>query len=67
MKPQYKDHLTEWRPDYPPVWNDIYFDIEGNFDSFDRLEPSKSLPDLRSFNMHAFTTSVKAIIKAMKP
>ena len=18
MKPQYRDHLTEWRPDYPP-------------------------------------------------
>ena len=20
MKPQYKDHLTEWRPDYPVTW-----------------------------------------------
>ena len=20
MKPQYRDHLTEWRPDYPVTW-----------------------------------------------
>ena len=35
MKPQYKDHLTEWRPDYPVTWllvdgGQIYEDNEGD-------------------------------------
>jgi len=61
MKPQYKDQLTEWRPDYPPVWN-------GCCESYvhDFLEKPRGF-DLVNRNISAFTTSVKAIVKAMKP
>lgn len=62
----YPQQHEPWWPYYPPVWNDICFTDDGDFDSFDRLEPLSSLPALRDFNMLAFTTARNAIDKAMR-
>ena len=64
MKPQYKDHLTEWRPDYPTVWNGIIHYTDYGMQVVDINKPRRKL--LQNRNINAFTTSVKAIIKAMK-
>jgi len=60
MKPQYKDQLTEWRPDYPMLWNSInndqVFDVYGmGMSTFNRRK-----------NIRAFKRATNAIIKAMK-
>lgn len=58
-QPVYKDHLTAWRPDYPPVWN-----IRGKYRAFDyAIKPSsKSTVDN---NIIAFATARNAIAKCI--
>jgi hypothetical protein len=65
----YTQQHEPWRPDYPPVWNDVCYSDDGGayrVNIFDRLEPSESLTNLRSLNILAFTTARSAIDKAMK-
>ena len=57
----YPQQHEPWRPDYPPVWNDC---CESYVDDF--FEKPRGF-DLVNRNISAFTTSVKAIVKAMKP
>ena len=59
MKPQYKEHLTEWRPDYPNTWllvdgGQIYEDNEDDLNMLERI-----------MSINAFTIAREAISKAI--
>ena len=59
MKPQYKDQLTEWRPDYPVTWllvdgGQIYEDNEEDLNMLERI-----------MSINAFTIARDAISKAI--
>ena len=56
MKPQYKDHLTEWRPDYPPEFYVAVYDFV--VDVPERASDKKGSVD-------AFTIARDAISKAI--
>jgi len=57
MKPQYKDHLTEWRPDYPPVFYVKMFN-GSVFEANERISDKQG-------SINAFTIARDAISKAM--
>ena len=56
MNPQYKDHLTEWRPDYPPVFYVTFDDL-----AVDVPESASN----KQGSINAFTIARDAISKAI--
>ncbi|QDP46625.1 MAG: hypothetical protein Tp1137MES00d2C23059491_44 [Prokaryotic dsDNA virus sp.] len=59
MKPQYKDHLTEWRPDYPPVFY-VFYVMHGGL-----IIPEPERVSNRQENINAFAIARDAISKAI--
>ena len=59
MKPQYKDHLTEWRPDYPVTW----LLVDGGKIYEDNEEDLTAVEQIRSMSCWAIATG--AIMKAI--
>ena len=57
MKPQYKDHLTEWRPDYP---SSFYVKTSGG----SVFEVNEILSNKQG-SINAFTIARDAISKAI--
>lgn len=56
MNQQYKDHLTEWRPDYPPVFYVMYGGL---------IIPAPERASNKKESVNAFTIARDAISKAI--
>lgn len=56
MKPQYKGHLTEWRPDYPPVFYVMYGGL---------IIPAPEKASNKQESINAFAIARDAINKAI--
>lgn len=58
-QPVYKEHLTAWRPDYPPLWNVFLKNktVDISFEPFCKFNIDK--------NIKSFSTAHDAIAKCI--